>query len=385
VILIQKRSFERAAQRVKSLSERPDDATLLRLYGLYKQARQGDASGRLPITEGMIAVAKYKAWQKCAGLPEGEAMSRYVELVEACLQGESRATDSSNGSAESPIDDFSSAVGRIDDWSGRTVLISGASRGIGRAIALRFAEAGANLVLLGRTMQPGVVPGTLPETAAEVEAKGGEALCAPTDVRDEKAIAQAVEAAMERFGGIDMVVCNAGALFIAPFGETPMKRFDLMHQVNLRATYALCQAALPALRASDGGRILVLSPPISLESKWLDGSLAYTLSKYGMSMLVLGLSGELATDGIAVNAMWPATTIDTAAVRSNEALGGEQMARRSRKPSICADAAFEIASRPTDHSGFFHTDEAVLRQTGVTDLECYAVEPGMSLQPDFYL
>jgi citronellol/citronellal dehydrogenase len=366
------------------LSQRPDDDTMLRLYSLYKQANGGDVSGRLPISDGMVAVAKWKAWKKCKGMSEEDAMTEYIELVNKCLDEDSKDVESST-EVDSEVENFLNAKGRISDWKGKTVLVSGASRGIGKAISLRLAEEGANLILLGRSMEAGSIPGTLPETKAEVEEKGGEALCTPADVRDDDAIKQAVEAGIERFGGIDAVVCNAGALFIAPFEQTPLKRFDLVHQVNVRATFALCQAALPSLRASNSGRILVLAPPPSMEAKWFDGTLAYTLSKYGMSMIVLGLSSELADDGIAVNAMWPKTTIDTAAVRLNKALGGDEMASRSRKPAICADAAFEILSRPVEHSGNFHTDESALREIGITDFEHYSVTPGSSLQSDFYI
>jgi citronellol/citronellal dehydrogenase len=400
--LSQTHSFDKATRRIKNLTQKPDDATLLRLYSLFKQAKKGDAQGQLPIAEGMVAMAKWKAWKKCAGMSVEEAMSSYIELVEECLSDDSdtnmaRTTTFGNGAAELSGEalgaEILNAAGRISDWQEKTVLVSGASRGIGKAIALRFASAGANLVLLARTLDSVDKPGgdssagngSLNDTKNEVEALGGTALCVATDVRDDIALNHAVEAAVKRFGGIDAVVCNAGALFIAPFEQTPMKRYDLVHQVNVRATFALCQAALPFLRASSMGRILVLAPPISLEPKWLDGTLAYTLSKYGMSMIVLGLSAELAADRIAVNAMWPATTIDTAAVRMNKALGGDEMAQRSRKPEICAESAFEILSRPTDHSGNFHTDESALRQIGVTDFEDYAVEPGLTLQSDFYL
>ena len=379
----QRRTFERAAERIMGLSQRPDDETLLRIYSLYKQANKGDVSGRLPIPDGMVAVSKWKAWKKCKGMTEEEAMTDYIELVNKCLEEDSKTDDAPQEVSER--EDFLNAEGRISDWKGKTILVSGASRGIGKAIALRLAEEGANLILLGRSMEAGTIPGTLPETKAEVQEKGGEALCTPADVRDDDAINQAIEAGIARFGGIDAIVCNAGALFIAPFEQTPLKRFDLVHQVNLRATFALCQAALPYLRASDSGRILVLAPPPSMEAKWFDGTLAYTLSKYGMSMIVLGLSSELADDGIAVNAMWPKTTIDTAAVRLNKALGGDEMARRSRKPTICADAAFEILSRPVEHSGNFHTDEGALRQIGITDFEHYSVTPGSPLQSDFYI
>lgn len=341
---------------------------MLRLYSLYKQATEGDATGRMPIAKGMVAVAKWKAWKKLEGTSEAEAMQTYVELVDKLL--------------DTPAE----AAVEIESWKGRTVLITGASRGLGRAMAIRLAEEGANLVLVARSMEANPkLPGTLPETQALCEAAGGKAICAPADVRDVDAVKAAVEAGVAAFGGLDALICNAGALYIAPFADTPLKRFDLVHEVNSRGTFALCQAALPHLQKSDCARILVLAPPIALDPKWLNGTLAYTLSKYSMSMLVLGLAAELRPDGIAVNAIWPATTIDTAAVRYNEALGGEEMVRRSRKPRIVADAALHILSQHVSVSGEFYTDESALREAGVEDFEAYAVEPGMPLQPDFYL
>ena len=361
--------FKRASRKVFSLTERPDDTTMLRLYALYKQATEGDVSGRFPVSKGMVAIAKWKAWKKLAGTSEEGAMSQYCDIV-----------DNLFGTKE---DDSTT---EIESWKGRTVLITGASRGIGRAMAIRFGEEGANLILCARSMEPNdKLPGTLPETKALVEAAGGQAICAPVDVRDVDAIQAAVKAGAAAFGGIDAVICNAGALYMAPFADTPIKRFDLVHEVNSRGTFALCQAVLPHLAASSNGRILVLAPPIALDSKWLSGTLAYTLSKYSMSMLVLGLSAELAPDGIGVNAIWPATTIDTAAVRYNEALGGEEMVRRSRKPRIVADAALHILSQNQTVTGQFYTDESALIEAGVEDFEPYAVEPGMPLQSDFYL
>ena len=361
--------FKRASKRVFDLDEKPDDSTMLRLYSLFKQAGEGDAKGRMPIAKGMVAVAKWKAWKKLAGTSEEEAMGTYCEIVD--------------GLFDEPLVE---AVREIESQRGRTILITGASRGLGRAMAVRLAEEGANLILCARSMEPNPnLPGTLPETQALVEAAGGQAICAPMDVRDADAIQASIEAGVAAFGGIDAVICNAGALFIAPFAETPMKRFDLVHDVNSRATFALCQAALPHLEKSDAGRILVLAPPIALDPKWLNGTLAYTMSKYSMSMLVLGLSAELAPDNIAVNAIWPATTIDTAAVRYNEALGGEEMVRRSRKPRIVADAALHILSQNKTVTGQFYTDESALREAGVEDFEKYAVEAGMPLQSDFYL
>ncbi len=369
VNLSTEKRFKRASKRILSLDERPDDNMMLRLYSLYKQATEGDATGRLPIAKGMVAVAKWKAWKKLAGTTAEDAMASYCEIADVLLN-------------ENPVD----VVREIESWRGRTVLITGASRGLGRAMAIRLGEEGANIILCARSMEPNEkLPGTLPETKALVEAAGGKAICAQMDVRDDEQVQAAVEKGVAAFNGIDAIICNAGALFIAPFAETPMKRFDLVHEVNSRGTFALCQAALPHLKKSGAGRILVLAPPINLDPKWLNGTLAYTLSKYSMSMLVLGLSGELAMDGIAVNAIWPATTIDTAAVRYNKALGGEEMIRRSRKPQIVADAALHILSQNKIVSGRFYTDESALREAGLEDFEKYAVEPGMTLQPDFYL
>ncbi|MCS5535843.1 MAG: acyl-CoA-binding protein [Candidatus Poseidoniales archaeon] len=363
------KKFKRASKRIFALEDRPDDNTLLRIYSLYKQATEGDATGRLPIAKGMVAVAKWKSWKKLEGTATGDAMTSYCEIADVLLN-----------------DNLVDVVQEIESWRGRTVLITGASRGLGRAMAIRLGEEGANVILCARSMEVNdKLPGTLPETKALVEAAGGKAICAQMDVRDDEQVQAAVEKGAAAFNGIDAVICNAGALFIAPFAETPMKRFDLVHEVNCRGTFALCQTALPHLMKSDAGRILVLAPPIALDPKWLNGTLAYTISKYSMSMLVLGLSGELAMDGIAVNAIWPATTIDTAAVRYNEALGGEEMVRRSRKPRIVADAALHILGQNKTVTGQFYTDESALMEAGVDDFEKYAVEPGMSLQSDFYL
>jgi len=369
VTLSIEKKFKRASKRILSLDERPDDNTMLRLYSLYKQATEGDATGRLPIAKGMVAVAKWKSWKKLEGTDPEDAMASYCEIADVLLN-----------------ENLVEVVQEIESWRGRTVLITGASRGLGRAMAIRLGEEGANVILCARSMEANEkLPGTLPETKALVEAAGGKAICAQMDVRVDEQVQAAVEKGAVAFNGIDAVICNAGALFIAPFAETPMKRFDLVHEVNSRGTFSLCQAALPHLMKSDAGRILVLAPPIALDPKWLNGTLAYTLSKYSMSMLVLGLSGELAMDGIAVNAIWPATTIDTAAVRYNEALGGEEMVRRSRKPRIVADAALHILSQNKTVTGQFYTDESALMESGVDDFEKYAVEPGMPLQSDFYL
>jgi len=358
--------FKKAAKEIIDIPTQPDDKTLLLLYSLYKQATKGDVSGGLPVSGGIIAITKYRNWKKQKGKSSEDAMAEYIELVAVLLER-------------------SESISEIQSWNGRTVLISGASRGLGRAMALRFAEEGANTILIGRTLEANDGKGSLKETAVEVESAGGKAVVAVCDVRVDEEVAAAVQTGVDAFGGIDAVICNAGALFIASFDETPMKRFDLVHEVNIRASFSLCQAALPHLRKSDNGRILVICPPPSLDSKWYKGTIAYTISKFSMSMLVLGLSEELSGDGISVNGLWPATTIDTAAVRYNEALGGEEMVRRSRKPKIVGDAAFLLMSKSGEFTGEFHTDESILREAGVEDFDQYAVEPGMELQPDYYL
>lgn len=360
------KNFKKAAKEIMNLTTKPDDKTLLLLYSLYKQAIEGDVSGRVPISGGIPAIAKFRAWKKQKGKSSQDAMAEYIDLV-AVLQNRSEK------------------VQVIESWKGRTVLISGASRGLGRAMALRFAEEGANLVLLGRTLESDDGKGSLTQTAEEVESAGGKATIAVCDVRNDEDVRAAVQTGVASFGGIDAVICNAGALFIAPFDETPMKRFDLVHEVNIRASFSLCQASLPHLRKSDNGRILVICPPPSLDPKWYKGTIAYTISKFSMSMLVLGLSEELVGDCISVNGLWPATTIDTAAVRYNEALGGEEMVRRSRKPRIVGDAALAIMSKSAELSGEFHTDESILRAEGVENFDKYAVEPGVTLQTDYYL
>lgn len=377
------RDFSKAQRQVKQLKTRPKDDMLLKLYSLYKQATLGDTTGRLPIAKGLVAVAKWKAWKKHNGMTVDEAKRKYILLVADLFEEGGREAEQLSETSDKAA--TISGVGRVSSWKGLTVLVTGASRGIGKAIAIRLGQEGANLILCGRSMEEGEIPGSLLTTKKEVEANGGKALCIKVNVRNVKEIEAAVKYGAEHFGSIDALACNAGALFIAPFEDTPMKRFDLVHEVNIRATFALCHAALPHLKQSSNGRIMVLSPPISLQPKWLSGTLAYTISKYSMSMLVLGLAEELADYGIAVNSMWPATTIDTAAVRLNKALGGDEMAQRSRKPIICADAAFELLSRPADHTGFFHTDESILREVGEENFDKYAVDATKSLQIDYYL
>jgi citronellol/citronellal dehydrogenase len=267
---------------------------------------------------------------------------------------------------------------------GKTVFITGASRGIGKAIGLAVAREGANVVVAAKTDEANPkLEGTIHSAAQEIEAAGGRALAVRCDVRDEAQIAAAVDAAVQRFGGIDVLVNNASAIFLAGTVDTPMKRFDLMHQVNARGTFASSQACIPHLARSGNPHILTLSPPLSLQPRWFGPHLAYSLAKYGMSLCVLGLAEELRDRGIAVNALWPRTVIATAALNL---LGGDALAKHGRTPDIVADAALAILRRDARScTGNFFIDEEVLREEGVTDLARYAVEPGAELAPDLFL
>ena len=268
---------------------------------------------------------------------------------------------------------------------GRTLFVTGASRGIGRAIALRAARDGANIILASKTTREiAKLPGTIHDAATEIEAAGGQALACKCDVRDEEQIAAAVTAGVERFGGIDILVNNASAISLSGTLETPLKMYDRMFDVNARGSYACAQLCLPHLLKSDHAHVLNISPPLNFHPKWFAGFAAYTLAKYAMSVWVLGMSAEFAERGVAFNALWPRTTIDTAAVRN--LLGGEPMARRSRKPSIMADAAHAIFVRdPRSCTGNFFLDDEVLTEEGVTDLGEYAVDPSQELQGDLFL
>ncbi|MBI4816870.1 MAG: NAD(P)-dependent oxidoreductase [Deltaproteobacteria bacterium] len=268
--------------------------------------------------------------------------------------------------------------------AGKTIFITGSSRGIGLAIGLRAARDGANVVITGKTVEPhSKLPGTIYSAAKEVEAAGGKALPVALDVRSEDQVQTAVKLAVERFGGIDVLVNNASAISLTDTPSTAMKRYDLMHQVNARGTFLCTQACLPALRASKNPHVLMNSPPLNMSAKWFKGHVAYTMAKYGMSMCVLGMAAELLDVGIAVNALWPKTTIATAAI---DMLGGESMMRHSRKPEIMADAAVAILTRPSRScTGNFFIDEEVLRAEGVTDLSSYAFDPSTDLLPDFFL
>lgn len=266
--------------------------------------------------------------------------------------------------------------------AGKTLLISGASRGIGHAIALRAARDGANLVLLAKTVKPHpTLPGTLQSAAEDVERAGGRALPCVTDIRDEAAVADAVAAGCERFGGIDILVNNASAISLTGTLDTAVKRFDLMHQVNARGTFVCSQACLPALLQAPNPHILTLSPPLNLNPRWFAPHLAYTMAKYGMSLCVLGLAEEY-RGRVAVNALWPRTLIATAALAMLPGARPQQ----GRRPEIVADAAHWILTRRVDElGGQFLIDDEVLDRAGVRDLERYAVEPGAALEPDIFL
>ena len=267
---------------------------------------------------------------------------------------------------------------------GKTLFITGASRGIGKAIALRAARDGANIVIAAKTAEPHPkLPGTIYSAAQEIVNAGGKALPCVCDIRDETQIAAAVKKAVETFGGIDILVNNASAISLNGTLATPMKRYDLMHQVNARGTYACSQACIPELAKRENPHILNLSPPLNLEARWFAPHLAYTMAKFGMSLCVLGMAEEFKPLKIAVNALWPRTVIATAAVQN--LLGGDEAIKRSRSPEILADAAHVILTRPSTHTGHFHIDDEVLASVGVTDLSKYGSFPGGELLPDFFL
>lgn len=267
---------------------------------------------------------------------------------------------------------------------GRTILMSGGSRGIGLAIALRAAADGANVALLAKTDQPHpALEGTIHTAAAEIEAAGGTALPVVGDVRSEESVREAVAATVERFGGIDIVVNNASAVDVSPARELPMKKYDLMQEVNTRGTYLLTAAAIEHLERAENPHVLTMSPPLNLDPKWFGPHTAYSISKYGMSMVTLGLAEELREAGIAVNSLWPRTIIATAAIRN--VLGGEAAMARARDPRIMGDAAHAILTRPArEATGTFFVDDEVLAAAGITDLSVYGGSPE-TLQPDIFL
>src|SRR5687768_6342475 len=268
--------------------------------------------------------------------------------------------------------------------SGRTILMSGGSRGIGLAIAVRAGRDGARVALIAKTAEPHPkLPGTIYTAAEEIEAAGGEALPIVGDIRDAEAVEAAVAQTVERFGGIDVVVNNASAINLAPMRDLPVKRFDLMQQINSRGTFVVTRAALPHLRESSHAHVLTLSPPLSADPRWLAGHSAYTLSKMGMTMITLGLAADEAEAGIAANCLWPRTIIATAAVQN--LLGGDEAMARARQPEILADAAQAILVRdPRACTGNTFIDDEVLAESGVTDLDGYAAE-GADLQHDIFV
>jgi citronellol/citronellal dehydrogenase len=270
------------------------------------------------------------------------------------------------------------------DLRGKTLFITGASRGIGKAIALRAAADGANVAVVAKTAEPHPkLPGTIHTAAAELEAAGGRALPIQADIRDEEQIQRAVEQTVSVFGGIDILVNNASAINLTRTLATPMKRFDLMWGVNARGTFACSQACIPHLKKSPNPHILTLSPPLNLDPRWFKLHTAYTISKYGMSLCVLGLAEEFKGDGIAINALWPRTVIATAALAM---LGGITPPEKCRRPEIVADAAHVVLTRDSRCcTGAFYIDEDVLREAGVTDFERYAVAPGQTLHRDLFL
>lgn len=272
--------------------------------------------------------------------------------------------------------------------AGKTLFITGASRGIGKAIALRAAQDGANIVIAAKSAEPHPrLEGTIYTAADEIRAAGGQALACVVDVRHEDAVQRAVDQAVETFGGIDILVNNASAISLTPTLKTEMKRYDLMHQVNTRGTFLCSQRCLPHLKRAENPHILNLSPPLNMEARWFAPHLAYTMAKFGMSMCVLGLAREFERDGVAVNALWPRTAISTAAV--NNILGGAEAMKRCRTAEIMADAAHWILTRPSrELTGRFLIDDEVLAEMGVNDLSGYAQVPGTpdsDLLPDFFV
>jgi citronellol/citronellal dehydrogenase len=268
---------------------------------------------------------------------------------------------------------------------GKTIFVSGASRGIGLAIALRAARDGANVALIAKTAEPHPkLEGTVYTAAEQIEAAGGQALPIVGDIRDEQQVAEAVAQAVARFGGIDACVNNASAINLARTEALELKRYDLMQDINVRGTFAVSRACIPHLRAAENPHVLTLSPPIDLDPRWLGPHLGYTLAKYGMSMIALGLAAELRADGIASNALWPRTLVATAAVQN--LLGGDEAMARARRPEIYADAAYAVLNRPArECTGNAFLCEDVLVEEGVTDLSPYAYVAGAELAVDLFV
>ncbi len=272
----------------------------------------------------------------------------------------------------------------MSDFQGKTVFITGSSRGIGKAIGLKLASAGANIVVAAKTAEPHPkLAGTIYTAAEEIEAAGGQALPLVVDVRDEATVENAINQAVEKFGSLDVLINNASAIQLTGTLQTAMKRFDLMHQVNFRGTFMTSQKAIPHLLKSENPHILNIAPPLNMDPKWFAPHVAYTMAKYGMSFCTMAMSREFKSKGLAVNSLWPRTAIATAAVNM---LGGDAMMKASRKPEIMADAAYYILRRPSaDCNGNFFVDDDVLASEGITELDDYAFVPGSNLMPDFFL
>lgn len=269
--------------------------------------------------------------------------------------------------------------------SGKTLFITGASRGIGLAIGLRAARDGANVAIAAKTAEPHPkLEGTIYTAAEEIEKAGGKALPLIVDVRDEDAVQAALAKTAETFGGIDILVNNASAIQLTPLQMTDMKRFDLMHQINTRGTMMCSKHAIPYLEKADNPHIMMLSPPLDMNPKWFSGHVPYSIAKYGMSLVVLGLAGELRAKKIAVNALWPRTTIATAAVKN--LLGGDAMIQASRTPDILADAAHMVfEQKSSEFTGNFLIDDTFMSEHGVTDFDKYRVDQSVGLMPDFFV
>jgi citronellol/citronellal dehydrogenase len=268
---------------------------------------------------------------------------------------------------------------------GKTVFITGASRGIGLAIALRAAGDGANIAIAAKTERAHPkLPGTIYTAAEDIERVGGKALPLPVDVRDEGAVKAAIAQTVQKFGGLDIVVNNASAIHLTPVAATDMRRFDLMHQINTRGTFMVCKYAIPHLEKSRNPHILMNSPPLDLREEFFAGHTAYSIAKFGMSLVVLGLAGELRPKGIAVNALWPRTTIATSAIKN--LLGGDEVVRMSRTPAIMADAAYQIFCKDAkSFTGHFLIDDSFLAENGITDFEHYRVDASAPLVQSLFV
>lgn len=269
--------------------------------------------------------------------------------------------------------------------AGKTIFITGGSRGIGLAIALRAARDGANVAIAAKTAEPHPkLPGTIYTSAEEIEEAGGKALPLVCDIRDEGQSKAAIDKTAETFGGIDICINNASAIQLTPTEQTDMKRFDLMHQVNTRGTFMVTKFCVPYLKKAANPHVLMLAPPLDMQTKWFAGHVAYSIAKYGMSLCVLGMAGEFAKAGIAVNALWPRTTIATAAIAN--IVGGGDMMRKSRKPEIMADAAHVVLTKPArEFTGQFCIDDSVLYEAGERDFDKYRMDPAVDLQQDFFV